>query len=159
MILSVLLYCSHAWCVTTCIFKVLEKFQRKVSRWVITSEDYDETLSKLNLYPICYQIEQVDLILIRKTWHRTMEIDIKLHVNRTTLSSRGSVKTFFEQPLNKKFKTDKYFLIRTIHAANNLSSINAIDFMSSFNIFYKNLDIFITAKSLSLNAKEANLSN
>ena len=56
MILSVSLSCSQAWCVTTGILKVLEKFQRKVLRWVIRSEDYNETLKKLNLYPICYQI-------------------------------------------------------------------------------------------------------
>ena len=56
MILSVLNYCSQAWCVTTGILKVFGKFQRKVLRWVISSEDYKETLSKLKLYPICYQI-------------------------------------------------------------------------------------------------------
>ena len=56
MIFSVLLYCSQAWCVTIGILKVLEKFQRKVLRWVIRSEDYNETLQKLNLYPSCYQI-------------------------------------------------------------------------------------------------------
>ena len=64
MILAVLLYCSQAWCVTTGILKVLENFQRKVLRWVIRSEDYNETLSKLNLYPICYQIARADLILL-----------------------------------------------------------------------------------------------
>ena len=118
MILSVLIYCSQAWCVTTGILIVLEKFQRKVLRWVIRSEDYNETLTKLNLYPICYQIARADPNLMWKTRHRTMESDIKLQVNRTTLSSRGSVETFFEQPLNKKFKTDNCFLIQTIHAAN-----------------------------------------
>ena len=151
MILSVLLYCSQAWCITTGILKVLEKFQRKVLRWVIRSEDYNETLSKLNLYPICYQIARADLILLWKTWHGTMESDLKLHVNSTTLSSRGSVKTFFEQPLNKKFKTDNCFLSRTIHSANYLISINVIDFRSSFNIFCKNLDNFLIAKTLSFN--------
>ena len=94
IILSLLLYRSQAWCVTTGILKVLEKFQLKVLRWVIRSEDYNETLSKLNLCPIWYQIARVDLILIWKTWLGTMESDIKLHVNRTALSSRGSVKTF-----------------------------------------------------------------
>ena len=128
MILSVLLYCSRTWCVTTGILKVLEKFQRKVLRWVIMSEDYNETLSKLNLYPICCQIARADFILLWKTWHGTMESDIKLHVNRTTLSSRGSVKKLFEQPLNKKFKTDNCFLSRTIHATNYLISINVIKF-------------------------------
>ena len=126
MISSVLLYCSPAWCVTTGILKVFEKFQRKVLRWVIRSEDYNETLSKLNLYPICYQIARAHLILLWKTWHELMESDIKLHVNRTTLSSRGSVKTFFEKPLNKKFKTDNRFLSRTIQAANYLISINVL---------------------------------
>ena len=56
MILSALLYCVQAWCVATGILKVLEKFQGKVLRWVIRSEDYNETPTKLNLYPICYQI-------------------------------------------------------------------------------------------------------
>ena len=93
IILSVLLYCSQAWCVTTGILKVLEKFQRKVLRWVIRSEDY-ETLSKLNLYPICYQIARAFLILLWKTWRGTMESDIKLYVNRTTLSSQERSKPF-----------------------------------------------------------------
>ena len=128
---------------------MLEKFQRKVLRWVIRSEDY-ETLSKLNFYPICYQIARADLILLWKTWHGTMESNIKLHVNTTTLSSRGSVKTFFEQPLNQKFKTDNCFLSRTIQAANYLISINFIDFRLSFNIFCKNLDNFLIAKTLFL---------
>ena len=92
-----------------------------------------------------------DLILLWKTWHGTMETDLKLHVNSTTLSSRRSVKTFFEQPLNNKFKTDNCFLSRTIHSANYLISINVIDFRSSFNIFYKNLDNFLIAKTLSFN--------
>ena len=73
MILSVLFYCSQTWCVTTGIFKVLEKFQSKVLRWVIRSEDYNETVSKLNLYPICYRIARADLIVLWKTWHGTME--------------------------------------------------------------------------------------
>ena len=151
MILPVLLYCSQAWCVTTGILKVLENFQRKVLRWDIRSADYNETLSKLNLYPICNQIARADPILLWKTWYGTMESDIKLHVKRTTLSSRESVKTFFEQPLNKKFKTDNCFLSRTIHAANYLISINVIDFTSSFNIICKNLDNFLIAKTLSFN--------
>ena len=151
MILAVLLYCSQAWCVTAGILKVLENFQRKVLRWVIRSEDYNETLSKLNLYPICYQIARADLILLWKTWHETMESDLKLHVNSTTLSSRGSVKTFFEQPLNKKIQTDNCFLSRTIHSANYLISINLIDFRSSFKIFCKNLDNFLIAKTHSFN--------
>ena len=151
MILFVLLYCSQVWCVTTGILKVLEKFQRKVLRCVIRSEDYNETLSKLNLYPICYQIARADLILLWKTWHGTMESDLKLHLNSTTLSSRGSVKTFFEQPLNKKFETDNCFLSRTIHSANYLNSINVIDFRSSFNSFCKNLDSFLIATTLSFN--------
>ena len=116
-------------------------------RWVIRSEDYNETLSKLNLYPICYQIARAELILLWKTWHGTMESDLKLHVNSMTLSSRGSVKTFFEQPLNKKIKTDNCFLSRTIHSANYLFSINVNDFRSSFNIYCKNLDNFLIAKN------------
>ena len=108
MILSVLIYCSHAWCVTTGILKVFANFQRKVLRWVIRYEDYNDTLSKLNLYPICHQIARANLILLRKTWHGAMESEIKLYFNRTTLSSRGSFKTFYEQPLNKKFKSQLF---------------------------------------------------
>ena len=137
MILSILLYCSQSWCVTTGILKVLEKFQRKVLRWVTRSEDYNEKLSKLNLYPICYQIARTDLIFLWNTWHGTLESEIKLHVNRTTLSSRGSAKNFFEQPLDKQFKTDNCFLSRAIHAANYLISINVIDLTLSFNIFVR----------------------
>ena len=76
---------------------------------------------------------------------QTTKISLKL---RGVISNQSVVIAQFREVF---LKFHAFISCRTIHSDNYLISINVIDFRSSFNIFCKNLDNFLMAKTLSSN--------
>ena len=78
LILSVLTYCSPVWHPSRTDFKMLEKIQWKVTRWIVTGANYNQCLHRLQILSLCYQIASADLIFLWNVWNEHVDVELTI---------------------------------------------------------------------------------
>ena len=141
LILPILLYCSPVWHPSISDLKNMERFQKKVLKWIVSGVDYNEGLCRLNILPLCYQLAKVDMIHLWKVWHKTVEVEFTLMNDSKPQNTRCS-NSCFQIPKTRKFKSSKNVFPRSIRIANESIMMNALDFDHPLPAFKKSIDSF-----------------
>ena len=128
LVLSILLYASPCWAPCCFSLQCLESFQKKVLRWVCPGLDYECTLERLNLLPICYQLVQADIILLWKIVNQHVDFHIAIPFKQKTKRTRNSGLNLFEITDSSKWKSKEKFCIRAPWISNVLLADKIIDF-------------------------------
>ena len=150
LILSILTYCSPAWHPSRTDFKRLENFQRKVLRWIVPGDSYNQCLQRLHILPLCYQLARADLIFLWKVWNKQVDVEFTITKESKPMHTR-SHNSCFCLPKTKKFKSQNSFLYRSIKSANELIRSNVLNFDHPLTTFTKSLDLFLHKKLNSFN--------
>ena len=102
---SILLYNSCIWYPNLSKLRDLEKFQKKVVKWIIGSTNYTDILVMLNILPICYQFFFTDCLLFFKLLYNCYDFDINdyVTVSESRPGNRFSHRMVFSVSLTRKF--------------------------------------------------------
>ncbi len=106
----------------------LERPQRRATKYIlglpfVTSENYTSRLQTLNLLPICYWHEYLDMVHLFKVIHGLINSSFVLspNVTRRTRSSTNAYK--YRVPYRKTQTYQRSFSIRAIRTWNTLSDV------------------------------------
>ena len=127
LVLSILLYASPCW--APCFsLQCLENIQKKVLRWICPGLDYECTLERLDLLPICYQLVRADVILLWKIENKRVDFHITMPLKQKCNPTRNSRLDLFEISYSSKWKSMEKFCIRAPWISNVLLTDKIIDF-------------------------------
>ena len=129
LVLSILLYASPCWAPCCFSLQCLENIQKKVLRWICPGLDYECTLERLDLLPICYQLVRADVILLWKIENKRVDFHITMPLKQKCNPTRNSRLDLFEISYSSKWKSMEKFCIRAPWISNVLLTDKIIDFI------------------------------
>ena len=129
LVLSILLFASACWVPFCFSLQCLENFQKKVLRWICYRLDYECTLERLDLLPICYQLVRADVILLWKKVNKRVDFHYAMLLEQKCNPTRLSRLDLFEISYSSKWKSIEKFCIR----APWISNVLLADKISDFN--------------------------
>ena len=136
-------YATQIWAPQSIkLIQHLERIQRRATKYILnlpfsTSVEYTTRLKTLNLLPICYWHELLDMMLFYKITHNLVDIDPSLRPivrcsSRPTRSSADS-RTKFVVPRCRTTTFQKTFMIRSTRMWNHLVDELALSPDTSFS--------------------------
>ena len=128
LVLSILLYASPCWAPCCFSLQCLENFKKKMLRWICSGLDYECTLEKLDLLPICYQLVRADVILLWKIVNKRVDFHNTMPLKQKCNPTRNSRLDLFEISYSSKWKSMEKFCIRAPWISNVLFTDKIIDF-------------------------------
>ena len=113
LVRSHLSYCSQVWALQSVVKDILliESAQRRATRFICKNNElsYRERLQKLNLLPINYWLELLDLVFFFKCMHGLVKLNISNFVSfnqgRTRHSTAG---VYLKTPENQNFLFSRF---------------------------------------------------
>ena len=94
LVLSILLFSSPCWAPCCLSVQFLENFQKKVLQWICAGLDFERTLGRLDLLPICYQLVRADVILLWKKVNKRVDFHIAMPLKQKCNPTRNSLDLF-----------------------------------------------------------------
>ena len=112
LVLSILLYASPCWAHCCFSLQCLENFQKKGLRWICPGLDYDCTLERLDLLPICYQLVRAEVIVPWTIVNKRVDFHFAMPLKQKCNQTRNSPLDLFEISYSSKWKSLEKFCIR-----------------------------------------------
>ena len=140
LVRSQLGYCSQVWAPqTTHDIQTLERVQRRSTKFILslpfqTDISYPKRLAKLNILPITYWHEYMDLVYLFKCIYENSDKNVKLHSpNRVTRRSSSTSGLLLQITKSKTVTFQNSFYIRACRTWNTLPiSLRNLTLLSSF---------------------------
>ena len=110
-------------------------------KWVSNSNDYNKCLQMLNMLPTCCELIRTDVIFIWKSWHKKVDITVKLELIKSTISTHSASTNQFAFNYTRRFNSDNNLFIRAVRTANELIKQNILNFESPYPFSQETLKI------------------
>ncbi len=133
MILPIVCYCSVVWYANNSDLQLIESIQKKVTRWILNynQQSYVERLRTLNLLPLTYYLQMMDLLCLSKIICGQYDFDWTSNVSfACTVGTRSAAVVNFDLPRVRLEKSKCNFWYRVQKLANWLPP--CVDFFTEF---------------------------
>ena len=123
MILPIITYSSTCIGLNVSAMRTLENAQRKVCKWIAgtTTTSYRDMLIQLNILPVPYFLQMMDLIMLSKFLNNRVDCDCPYrYAPPTSANTRSTTRTQFQCVRPNKSIAEQNYWYRTLKLANQL---------------------------------------